>query len=87
VVTLRPWNGTTASPHAPSSEGFVDNGRAPESGTAAHASPGLGSGANPATSTTDGVDAIGWDRPHRLGAWVGSVWFGWGTARPSNEVS
>ncbi|HEX2297908.1 MAG TPA: hypothetical protein VHH34_05225, partial [Pseudonocardiaceae bacterium] len=44
--------GTTASCVAPDSDGLVVNGRAPQSGTAAHATREVGSAPNP---TTHGV--------------------------------
>src|ERR671925_1218936 len=49
-VALHGGNGSTASRVAPGSDGLVDNGRAPQPGTAGQATTGFGSSANPATS-------------------------------------
>ena len=53
-------NGTTASCVAPDRNCPVQNGRAPESGTAVKATTGFGSSAKPATLPGCGVVANGW---------------------------
>jgi hypothetical protein len=62
--------------------GLVENGRAPQSGTAAHAPPGFGSAPNPASSARRRVEVNG--REHRRGPdrGAGTGWPGPGTARP-----
>jgi hypothetical protein len=50
-------SGPPDSPSAPGRDGLVGNGRAPKSGTAAPATPGVGSEPKPATMPTGGVGA------------------------------
>jgi len=52
-VTLSGWNGTTSSRVGIQRSGLVADGRAPRSGTAAHATTKFGSSPHPATPTSE----------------------------------
>jgi hypothetical protein len=60
--------GTTASCVAPGSDGLVENGRAPSSGTAARATREVGSAPNPATDPGRGLRRTG---RNTTAAWTG----------------